>query len=38
MGLAARDGMAVDDGAMIQTSFPTFVPLMRALGAGIRVA
>jgi 3-phosphoshikimate 1-carboxyvinyltransferase len=38
MGLAARNGMAVDDGAMIQTSFPTFVPLMRALGAGIRAA
>jgi 3-phosphoshikimate 1-carboxyvinyltransferase len=38
MGLAARDGMAVDDGAMIQTSFPTFVPLMRALGAAIRDA
>jgi 3-phosphoshikimate 1-carboxyvinyltransferase len=38
MGLAARNGMAVDDGAMIQTSFPTFVPLMRALGAEIRAA
>jgi 3-phosphoshikimate 1-carboxyvinyltransferase len=38
MGLAARSGMAVDDGAMIQTSFPTFVPLMRALGAAIRDA
>ncbi|HYF54034.1 MAG TPA: 3-phosphoshikimate 1-carboxyvinyltransferase [Salinarimonas sp.] len=33
MGLAARDGMAVDDGAMIATSFPTFLPLMRGLGA-----
>jgi 3-phosphoshikimate 1-carboxyvinyltransferase len=33
MGLASRDGMAVDDGAMIATSFPTFLPLMRALGA-----
>jgi 3-phosphoshikimate 1-carboxyvinyltransferase len=38
MGLAARNGMAVDDGAMIQTSFPTFVSLMRALGAEIRAA
>ncbi|HVL73252.1 MAG TPA: 3-phosphoshikimate 1-carboxyvinyltransferase [Beijerinckiaceae bacterium] len=36
MGLAARDGMGVDDGAMIATSFPTFVPLMRGLGAAIR--
>jgi 3-phosphoshikimate 1-carboxyvinyltransferase len=36
MGLAARDGTAVDDGAMIQTSFPTFIPLMRELGAEIR--
>jgi 3-phosphoshikimate 1-carboxyvinyltransferase len=38
MGLAARDGMAVDDGAMIATSFPTFLPLMRALGAEMRDA
>ncbi|HEX8664909.1 MAG TPA: 3-phosphoshikimate 1-carboxyvinyltransferase [Beijerinckiaceae bacterium] len=36
LGLAARDGMTVDDGAMIATSFPTFIPLMRELGAGIR--
>lgn len=35
MGLAARDGMTVDDGAMIATSFPTFIPLMRELGAAI---
>jgi 3-phosphoshikimate 1-carboxyvinyltransferase len=35
MGLAARDGMTVDDGAMIATSFPTFIPLMRELGASI---
>ena len=33
LGLAARDGMGVDDGAMIATSFPTFLPLMRSLGA-----
>jgi 3-phosphoshikimate 1-carboxyvinyltransferase len=26
----------VDDGAMIATSFPTFIPLMRELGAQIR--
>jgi len=36
MGLAAQDGMTVDDGAMIATSFPTFIPLMRTLGASIR--
>jgi 3-phosphoshikimate 1-carboxyvinyltransferase len=33
LGLAAREGMEVDDGAMIATSFPTFLPLMRSLGA-----
>jgi 3-phosphoshikimate 1-carboxyvinyltransferase len=36
MGLATRDPMTVDDGRMIQTSFPTFIPLMRGLGAAIR--
>jgi 3-phosphoshikimate 1-carboxyvinyltransferase len=36
MGLAARQGMGIDDGAMIATSFPTFIPLMRELGASIR--
>jgi 3-phosphoshikimate 1-carboxyvinyltransferase len=38
LGLAARDGMAVDDGAMIATSFPAFMPLMRELGANVRDA
>ena len=33
MGLAARRGMGIDDGAMIATSFPSFIPLMRGLGA-----
>jgi 3-phosphoshikimate 1-carboxyvinyltransferase len=33
LGLGAREGMAVDDGATIATSFPTFLPLMRGLGA-----
>ena len=32
MGLAARDGVSVDDGAMIATSFPSFLPLLRSLG------
>jgi 3-phosphoshikimate 1-carboxyvinyltransferase len=36
MGLATQDPMTVDDGAMIATSFPTFIPLMRELGAAIR--
>lgn len=35
MGLAADAPVTVDDGAMIATSFPDFVPLMAALGAGI---
>jgi 3-phosphoshikimate 1-carboxyvinyltransferase len=35
MGLAAREGMRVDDGAMIATSFPDFIPLMQRLGANI---
>ena len=32
MGLAAQRPMTVDDGAMIATSFPTFIPLMRDAG------
>jgi 3-phosphoshikimate 1-carboxyvinyltransferase len=36
LGLGAQAPMSVDDGAMIATSFPTFVPTMRALGAAIR--
>jgi 3-phosphoshikimate 1-carboxyvinyltransferase len=35
MGLATREAMTVDDGAMIATSFPTFIPTMRELGASI---
>ena len=35
VGLAAEKPVAVDDGAMIATSFPDFVPLMAALGAEI---
>ena len=33
MGLAAERPMEIDDRAMIATSFPDFVPLMRGLGA-----
>ena len=35
MGLATEEPMTVDDGAMIATSFPSFIPLMRELGAAI---
>lgn len=35
MGLATQEPMTVDDGTMIQTSFPTFLPSMRDLGATI---
>ena len=35
MGLATQAAVTVDDGAMIATSFPSFVPMMRALGASI---
>jgi len=35
LGLACRDGMAIDDGASISTSFPDFVDLMSSLGARI---
>ncbi|MCE0505162.1 3-phosphoshikimate 1-carboxyvinyltransferase [Roseivivax sp. GX 12232] len=34
-GLAARDGITVDDGGPIATSFPVFEPLMQGLGAAI---
>jgi 3-phosphoshikimate 1-carboxyvinyltransferase len=37
MGLATRDPVTIDDGGMIATSFPDFVPLMRALGGEIRI-
>jgi 3-phosphoshikimate 1-carboxyvinyltransferase len=36
LGLVAEQPVAVDSAGMIATSFPTFVPLMRALGADIR--
>ncbi|HVV92550.1 MAG TPA: 3-phosphoshikimate 1-carboxyvinyltransferase [Hyphomicrobiales bacterium] len=38
MGLAAKRPVTVDDGAMIATSFPEFVPLMTGLGADIGAA
>ncbi|MDA0229725.1 MAG: 3-phosphoshikimate 1-carboxyvinyltransferase [Proteobacteria bacterium] len=36
LGMACRDGMTIDDGAPIATSFPGFVELMNGLGGGIR--
>jgi 3-phosphoshikimate 1-carboxyvinyltransferase len=36
MGLASLKPMAVDDAAMIATSFPSFRPLMESLGARFR--
>jgi 3-phosphoshikimate 1-carboxyvinyltransferase len=36
LGLAARQAVAIDDGAPIATSFPGFVELMNGLGARIR--
>jgi 3-phosphoshikimate 1-carboxyvinyltransferase len=35
LGMNSRDGVAVDDVAMIDTSFPGFVALMNSLGANI---
>jgi 3-phosphoshikimate 1-carboxyvinyltransferase len=35
MGLGAQQPVTVDSAGMIATSFPTFVPLMRSLGARI---
>ena len=35
MGLASDKPVGIDDSAFIATSFPDFVPMMRALGAGI---
>jgi 3-phosphoshikimate 1-carboxyvinyltransferase len=33
LGMAARNGMGVDDGSPIATSFPVFETLMGGLGA-----
>lgn len=35
MGLASQNGVTVDDGAMIATSFPDFAPLIGALGGEV---
>lgn len=37
MGMAARDGVAIDDVSMIATSYPAFIDDMTALGAMIEV-
>jgi 3-phosphoshikimate 1-carboxyvinyltransferase len=33
LGLASRAPIVIDDGAPIATSFPSFLPMMRSLGA-----
>jgi 3-phosphoshikimate 1-carboxyvinyltransferase len=38
LGLAAREPVAVDDGATVDTSFPGFAKLMNGLGSKIEVA
>lgn len=35
LGLASGEGVAIDDTTFIATSFPTFLPMMRGLGARI---
>ena len=35
LGLSAKSAITINDGGPIATSFPGFVPLMRALGARI---
>jgi len=35
LGLASSEGVSVDDSTFIATSFPTFMPMMRGLGAVI---
>ena len=35
LGLATQNPVTIDDGSPIATSFPSFIPLMRALGAKI---
>jgi len=37
LGLASQNGVAIDDAAMIATSFPSFVDLMRGAGADLGV-
>ena len=36
LGMAAQDGVTVDDTSPIATSFPVFQPLMETLGASFR--
>lgn len=35
LGMGAKNGMSIDDGAPVATSFPIFEPLMERLGASI---
>ena len=36
LGMGAKNGMSIDDGTPVATSFPVFEPLMALLGASIR--
>lgn len=38
LGMAAKDGIAIDDARVMDTSFPGFVPLMQSLGATLESA
>jgi 3-phosphoshikimate 1-carboxyvinyltransferase len=38
LGLAAENAVALDDAAMIATSFPGFTELMNGLGAEMKAA
>jgi 3-phosphoshikimate 1-carboxyvinyltransferase len=35
LGMGATEGMSIDDGGPVATSFPIFEPLMTQLGASI---
>ena len=37
MGMVAENAVSVDDGEMINTSFPGFVGLMNGVGANIKI-
>lgn len=38
LGMAAKDGIVIDDARVMDTSFPGFVPLMQSLGARLEPA
>lgn len=38
LGMAAKDGIEIDDARVMDTSFPGFIPLMQGLGASLEPA